>query len=134
MGLDNGIILECPYEHFETIPYFDKHSLNVGVELNIEAGDFNGVLIGKNSKHLIALQALVSSIINNYYAKVLVDALDLEDEKKIQETNEIIRSMEVELNELDAEIKKLTTAFAQVEFLDDYEIDDSYTQKKSFCF
>jgi spoIIIJ-associated protein len=37
------------------------------VELNIEAGDFNGVLIGKNSKHLIALQVLVSSIINNYY-------------------------------------------------------------------
>lgn len=37
------------------------------VELNIEAGDYNGVLIGKNSKHLIALQVLVSSIINNYY-------------------------------------------------------------------
>lgn len=37
------------------------------VEFNVEAGDFNGVLIGKNSKHLIALQILVSGIINNYY-------------------------------------------------------------------
>ena len=39
------------------------------VEFNIEAGNFNGVLIGKNSKHLISLQILVSSIINNYYAE-----------------------------------------------------------------
>ena len=37
------------------------------VEFNIEAGDFNGTLIGKNSKHLISLQILVSIIVNNYY-------------------------------------------------------------------
>ena len=37
------------------------------VEFNVEAGDFNGVLIGKNSHHLIALQTLVSTIINKYY-------------------------------------------------------------------
>ena len=30
MGLDNGIILECPYEDFETIPYFDKHDMDYG--------------------------------------------------------------------------------------------------------
>lgn len=38
------------------------------VEFYIEAKDFNGVLIGKGSKHLIALQNLVGTIINNYYA------------------------------------------------------------------
>lgn len=37
------------------------------VEFSVDAGDFNGVLIGKNSRHLIALQILISSIINKYY-------------------------------------------------------------------
>ena len=37
------------------------------VEFNIDAGEFNGILIGKNSKHLIAMQTLVSAIINKYY-------------------------------------------------------------------
>lgn len=37
------------------------------VEYDIEAGGFNGVLIGKNSKHLIALQLLVSMVVNTYY-------------------------------------------------------------------
>ena len=37
------------------------------VELSVDAGEFNGVLIGKNSRHLSALQTLVSAIINKYY-------------------------------------------------------------------
>ena len=37
------------------------------VEFSVDAGEFNGVLIGKNSRHLIALQTLISSIINKYY-------------------------------------------------------------------
>ncbi|HEY8395637.1 MAG TPA: RNA-binding cell elongation regulator Jag/EloR [Bacilli bacterium] len=37
------------------------------VEFNIEAGDFNGNLIGKNAKNLIALQVLVGMVVNNYY-------------------------------------------------------------------
>ena len=59
------------------------------VELNIEAGDFNGVLIGKNSKHLIALQVLVSSIINNYYAadEQLVVKVDVGGYRKRRESN-----------------------------------------------
>ena len=59
------------------------------VELNIEAGDFNGVLIGKNSKHLIALQALVSSIINNYYDadEQLVVKVDAGGYRKRRESN-----------------------------------------------
>ena len=59
------------------------------VELNIEAGDFNGVLIGKNSKHLIALQVLVSSIINNYYDadEQLIIKLDVGGYRKRRESN-----------------------------------------------
>ena len=37
------------------------------VEFNIDIGEANGILIGKNSKHLIALQILLSNIINHYY-------------------------------------------------------------------
>ena len=59
------------------------------VELNIEAGDFNGVLIGKNSKHLISLQVLVSSIINNYYDadEQLVVKVDVGGYRKRRESN-----------------------------------------------
>lgn len=59
------------------------------VELNIEAGDFNGVLIGKNSKHLIALQVLVSAIINNYYDidEQMIVKLDVGGYRKRREGN-----------------------------------------------
>ena len=59
------------------------------VEFNIEAGEFNGVLIGKNSKHLIALQVLVSSIINNYYDvdEQLVVKVDVGGYRKRRESN-----------------------------------------------
>lgn len=59
------------------------------VELNIEAGDFNGVLIGKNSKHLIALQILVSAIINNYYDidEQMIVKLDVGGYRKRREGN-----------------------------------------------
>ena len=59
------------------------------VEFNIEAGDFNGVLIGKNSKHLISLQILVSSIINNYYAadEQLIVKVDVGGYRKRRESN-----------------------------------------------
>lgn len=59
------------------------------VELNIEAGEFNGVLIGKNSKHLIALQVLVSAIINNYYDadEQMIVKLDVGGYRKRREGN-----------------------------------------------
>ena len=37
------------------------------ISFNIEADEFNGVLIGKNSQHLRALQVIVETIINSYY-------------------------------------------------------------------
>ncbi len=59
------------------------------VEFNVEAGDFNGILIGKNSKHLIALQILVSSIINNYYDidEQLIVKVDVGGYRRRRESN-----------------------------------------------
>ena len=37
------------------------------IEYKVNAGDFNGVLIGKNSKHLLALQTVLSQMVNQYY-------------------------------------------------------------------
>jgi len=54
--------------------FIEKRIRGNVVEFNIDAGELNGVLIGKNSKHLIALQTLVSMIINSHYN---------EDEQKI---------------------------------------------------
>lgn len=47
--------------------FIEKRVRGNVVEFNIDAGDFNGVLIGKNSKHLVALQTLINLIINSYY-------------------------------------------------------------------
>lgn len=59
------------------------------VEFNVEAGDFNGVLIGKNSKHLISLQVLVSAIINNYYFEneQMIVKIDVGGYRKRRESN-----------------------------------------------
>jgi len=54
--------------------FIEKRIRGNVVEFNVDAGELNGVLIGKNSKHLIALQTLVSMIINSHYN---------EDEQKI---------------------------------------------------
>lgn len=58
--------------------FIEKKVRGNNVEFDIDAGDFNGYLIGKNSHTLIALQTLISNIINNYYEEdekyvVLVD-------------------------------------------------------------
>lgn len=58
--------------------FIEKKVRGNSVEFDIDAGDFNGYLIGKNSHTLIALQTLITNIINNYYEEdekyiVLVD-------------------------------------------------------------
>ena len=58
--------------------FIEKKVRDKNVEFNIDADDFNGYLIGKNSKGLIALQTLINQIVNTYYEEedkytVLVD-------------------------------------------------------------
>lgn len=47
--------------------FIEKKVRGNSVEFDIDAGDFNGYLIGKGSHTLIALQNIVSTVINNYY-------------------------------------------------------------------
>ena len=47
--------------------FIEKKVRDNNVEFNVDAGDFNGYLIGKNARNLIALQLLVSTIVNKYY-------------------------------------------------------------------
>jgi spoIIIJ-associated protein len=49
--------------------FIEKKVRGDNVEFNIDAGDFNGYLIGKNSRNLIALQILVSNVVNKYYSE-----------------------------------------------------------------
>lgn len=44
----------------------EKKEREETIEFNIDAGEFNGYLIGKNARNLIALQTLVSIIVSNY--------------------------------------------------------------------
>ncbi len=58
--------------------FIEKKVRENNVEFNIDAGDYNGYLIGKNCRNLIALQTLVTTIVNRYYDEedrkvVLVD-------------------------------------------------------------
>lgn len=58
--------------------FIEKKIRGNNVEFNVDAGEFNGYLIGKQSKNLIALQTIVATIVNKYYDQdnkkaVLVD-------------------------------------------------------------
>ncbi len=54
--------------------FIEKKVRGNNVEFNIDTPDFNGYLIGHNSRNLIALQTIVSIVVNRYYD---------EDNKKI---------------------------------------------------
>lgn len=47
--------------------FIEKKIRDNVVEFNLEAGEFNGYLIGKNARNLIALQTLITIVVNNYY-------------------------------------------------------------------
>lgn len=76
--------------------FVEKKVRDNSVEFNIDAGDFNGYLIGKNSRNLIALQTLVSTVVNRYYDKEDKKAVlvDVGGYKKRRERN--LESMAVE--------------------------------------
>ena len=65
--IDNLYNFILSYKVSKDDKYLEENDLLNNVEFNIDAGEFNGYLIGKNSRNLIALQTLVSTVINNYY-------------------------------------------------------------------
>lgn len=67
-GVEKGKqYLQMILETHESEGYIEKRIRDNVVEFNIDAGALNGTLIGKNSKHLVSIQTLISTIINNYY-------------------------------------------------------------------
>lgn len=76
--------------------FIEKKEREGNIEFNIDAGDYNGYLIGKNARNLISLQTLVSIIVNNYCGKdeIKTVLVDVGGYKKRRERN--IESMAVE--------------------------------------
>lgn len=77
------------------------------VEFNIDAGEFNGYLIGKNSRNLLALQTLVSTIVNNYYEgdDLKIVLVDVGGYKKRREKT--LESMAIEYGKQVAKTKQV---------------------------
>jgi len=69
--------------------FIEKKVRGNHVAFNVEAGDHNGYLIGRNARTLNSLQLLTSIVINNYYstdnAKTVL--VDVGDYKKRREHN-----------------------------------------------
>ena len=49
--------------------YIEKMTRGSTVEFNVDVKEMNGVFIGKNSKHLLAIQTLLNIIANKYYSE-----------------------------------------------------------------
>lgn len=74
-GIDEGKkYIQTILDYNNAEGFIEKKIRGNNVEFNIDAGDFNGYLIGHNSRNLIALQTIISTIVNRYYD---------EDDKKI---------------------------------------------------
>jgi len=69
--------------------FIEKKVRSNNVEFNVEAGDLNGYLIGKNARNLLALQTLVNIVVNNYYEgdEVKTVFVDVGGYKKRRERN-----------------------------------------------
>ncbi|MDD3999544.1 MAG: Jag N-terminal domain-containing protein [Bacilli bacterium] len=97
--------------------FIEKKVRGKNVEFNIEAGEFNGNLIGKNARNLIALQTLVGMVVNNYYEGEELKAVyvDVGGYKKRRERN--LESMAVQFGKQVARSKQKI----QLDYLNAYE-------------
>ncbi|MCK9536407.1 MAG: Jag N-terminal domain-containing protein [Bacilli bacterium] len=100
--------------------FIEKKVRGNHVSFNIEAGDFNGYLIGKNARNLVSLQLLVAIIINNYYSTdnmktVMVDVGGYKKRREhnlermaIQYGKQVARTKQkIQLNHLNAYERKI---------------------------
>ena len=98
--------------------FIEKKVRGNNVEFNVDAGDFNGYLIGKNSRNLIALQILVSTVVNKHYegeeeAKIVM--VDVGGYRKRREKN--LENMAVDF----AKQVSRTKQKIQLDYLNAYE-------------
>jgi spoIIIJ-associated protein len=97
--------------------FIEKKVRGNNVEFNIEAGDFNGNLIGKNARNLIALQILVGIVVNNYYEgeELKTVFVDVGGYKRRREKN--LENMAVQFGKQVARSKQKI----QLDYLNSYE-------------
>lgn len=106
-GIEKGKkYIQMILDHNKIEGLIEKKVRGNNVEFNVDAGEFNGYLIGKNSRNLIALQTLVSTIVNNYYEgnDLKVVLVDVGGYKKRREMS--IESMAVEYGKQVAKTKQ----------------------------
>ena len=69
-GVDKGkAYLQSILDGFGAKGYIEKMTRGNTIEFNVDVKDMNGVFIGKNSKHLLAIQTLLNIIVNKYYSE-----------------------------------------------------------------
>lgn len=97
--------------------FIEKKVRGNNVEFNVDAGDFNGYLIGKNARNLISLQILVSTVVNNYYEgeDLKIVFVDVGGYKRRREKN--LENMAVEFGKQVARTKQKL----QLDYLNAYE-------------
>lgn len=97
--------------------FIEKKVRGNNVEFNVDAGDFNGYLIGKNARNLISLQILVSTVVNNYYEgeDLKTVMVDVGGYKKRRERN--LENMAVDFGKQVARTKQKI----QLDYLNSYE-------------
>ncbi len=100
--------------------FIEKKVRGNNVEFNIDANEFNGYLIGHNSRNLIALQTVISQVVNRYYDEenkkiVLVDVggYKKKREKKLEQMavdwgKQVVRTKQsVKITDLNAYERKI---------------------------
>ena len=69
-GVDKAkAYLQTILDAFGAKGYIEKMTRGNTIEFSIDVKDMNGVFIGKNSKHLLAIQTLLNIIVNKYYSE-----------------------------------------------------------------
>ena len=69
-GVDKGkAYLQSILDAFGAKGYIEKMTRGNTIEFNVDVKEMNGVFIGKNSKHLLAIQTLLNIIVNKYYSE-----------------------------------------------------------------
>ena len=64
-GVDKGkAYLQSILDGFGAKGYIEKMTRGNTIEFNVDVKDMNGVFIGKNSKHLLAIQTLLNIIVS----------------------------------------------------------------------
>ncbi len=106
-GVEKGKeYLQMIFKHNDIDAFVEKKVRDNQIEFNIEAGDFNGYLIGKNARGLVALQTILPIVVNKYYLEedqktVLIDVSGYKKRKEKQ-----LEAMAVEYGKQVSKTKK----------------------------